>query len=80
MACVSLPSPSSLPLLCSNPWGNRGDGGSFDDHHIALLGLDRRPALDVSAMVAVTEPPQEGVYRQNQLERLSVKREHNQHT
>jgi hypothetical protein len=28
----------------------------------------------------VTEPPREGVRRQDQLERLSSKREHNQHT
>jgi hypothetical protein len=28
----------------------------------------------------VTEPPREGVRRQDQLERFSVKREHNQHT
>jgi hypothetical protein len=30
--------------------------------------------------LAVTEPPREGVRRQNQLKRFSVKREHNQHT
>jgi hypothetical protein len=28
----------------------------------------------------VTEPPREGVCRQDQLERFLVKREHNQHT
>jgi hypothetical protein len=28
----------------------------------------------------VTEPPQGGVRRQDQLERFSAKREHNQHT
>jgi hypothetical protein len=31
-------------------------------------------------MNIVTEPPQEGVRRQDQLERFSVKQEHNQHT
>jgi hypothetical protein len=29
---------------------------------------------------SVTEPPQKGVRRQDQLERFSTKREHNQHT
>jgi hypothetical protein len=28
----------------------------------------------------VTEPPRKGVRRQDQLERFSAKREHNQHT
>jgi hypothetical protein len=32
------------------------------------------------SVVAVTEPPRGGVHRQDQLERFSVKREHNQHT
>jgi hypothetical protein len=35
---------------------------------------------DRSSLVAVTEPPRGGVRRQDQLERFSVKREHNQHT
>jgi hypothetical protein len=36
--------------------------------------------LKFALVPTVTEPPRQGVRRQDQLERFSVKREHNQHT
>jgi hypothetical protein len=43
---------------------------------------ERRAGVDTmnSSAVVVTEPPREGIRRQDQLERFSAKQEHNQDT
>jgi hypothetical protein len=40
----------------------------------------RTPTYQLEATTSVTKPPRAGVHRRDQLERFSVKREHNQHT
>jgi hypothetical protein len=46
----------------------------------ALTPQKQNPTSMGLSDLHVTEPPREGVRRQNQLERFSAKREHNQHT
>jgi cyclophilin family peptidyl-prolyl cis-trans isomerase len=53
----------------------------MDDIHLRLYPEECPKAVENFTMMAlVTEPPQKGVRRQDQLERFSTKREHNQHT
>jgi hypothetical protein len=46
---------------------------SFEQHDVERLD-------QLCHFTAVTEPPRKGVRRQDQFERFSAKREHNQHT
>jgi hypothetical protein len=58
---------------------------SFDMSSSFIEDVTSSPPVEPSSLEqlvrrSVTEPPQEGVRRQDQLERFSAKREHNQHT
>jgi hypothetical protein len=60
--------------------------GAQKHHHAAARADDRSSGHGAASKApvgrtnGVTEPPREGVHRKDQLERFSVKREHNQHT
>jgi hypothetical protein len=47
---------------------------------LSIFGQPRSGRQSVVFVTSVTEPPRKGFRRQDQLERFSAKREHNQHT
>jgi hypothetical protein len=48
-------------------------------HNIDIMHQERNFGESILSTCIVIEPPREGVRHQDQLERFSVKREHNQH-